>query len=253
MIFMKYGFTSTSLRGCSIEEVTAAALKCGAQGIEWGTDVHIRTQEDALKAKELCDGYCIEIRSLGSYYRIGTGDMAEWERLCCLASVMGAKYIRTWLGTEGSADTTVKKYRELVSETLEMADIADRYGVIISNECHPNTFNDDTSFSLKYLEACRYRAKTYYQSWYRDRAGDFEKLDRLLPFTSDVHVSFSELIKFQKDCKKDPSFLPDIISALAGKRFGGYVFIEFTAEDKTENLVSDVFELKNLIEKAEMF
>lgn len=248
---MKYGFTSTSLRGCTVEQVVDAAVKCGAQAVEWGTDVHIRTQADAEKAKKLCDENGIKIRSLGTYYRIGTGDTDEWERLCRLASVTGAEYMRTWLGTQGSGETDGETVRRIVEESLKMADIAEKYSVQISNECHPGTYNDVTDSSLGYLVLCGNRIKTYYQSWYRDREGDFDKLERLYPFVSDVHVSFSEVLKFQGEDKKDPSFLPDIISALAKKGFGGYVFIEFTAGDSEENLVSDVKKLKRLIEKAE--
>lgn len=249
---MKAGFTSTSLRKYTIQDVVRAARESGARSIEWGTDFHIRTQDDAKIAKSLCDDARIPVRSLGTYYRVGQRDLVEWERLCAIARTMGARYMRTWLGTKGSAETDEAGYTALVDETLAMADVADKYGVVISNECHPNTYNDTTASSLRYLKDTAGRVSTYYQSWYRDREGDFEKLDSLFPCVSDVHVSFSELVKFQKGYKHDETFITDIVTALAHKKFTGLVFIEFTAEDKLENLVSDVRRLTALIDVEEI-
>ena len=244
---MKVGFTSTSLRKYSINLVVDAAAKCGAKAIEWGTDYHIKSDKDALLAKELCDEKGIEIRSLGSYYRIGSGKFEEFEKICSLAKTMGAAYIRTWLGTKGSEKTDDKEYSALIDESLKLSEIAAKYGVIISNECHPNTFNDTLTSSLKYLDDTDGKIKTYYQSWYKDRAGDFEKLNALLPFVSDVHISFSELKKFQKFHKKDESFIPDIISELKKSDFNGCIFIEFTSGDKAENLISDIKKIQVMV------
>lgn len=244
---MKDGFTSTSLRKYSIREVVDAAVRCGASAIEWGTDYHILTEDDALLAKKLCDENNIIIRSLGTYYRIGQKDYAEWERLCRLCSITGAKYMRTWLGTKSSEKTNEENYNALIDESLRLADIADKYGAVISNECHHDTYNDVTSSSLRYLEDTQGRIKTYYQSWYRDRDGDFKKLEKLFSYVSDVHISFSELKKFQLFHKKDEKFIPDIIKDLSEKCFDGYVFIEFTADNSPDNLVKDILKLKELI------
>ncbi len=246
---MKVGFTSTSLRDYSIEDVVDTAVKCGAEAIEWGTDYHILTEDDACLAKKLCDENGIVIRSLGTYYRIGSSDVTGWECLCRFASITGAGYMRTWLGTKSSSKTDKNEYDGLISESLALADIADRYGTVISNECHHGTFNDETASSLRYLKDTEGRIKTYYQSWYRDRKGDFDKLSKLIPFVSDVHISFSELKKFQRLHKKDESFIPDIINALKSESFDGYVFIEFTADNSPDNLIDDVLKLKKLVDQ----
>ena len=248
---MKTGFTSTSLRKYSIEQVVLAAKESGASAIEWGTDYHIRNEEDALLAKRLCDENGVEIRSLGTYYRIGSGDFREWERLCRLAGITEAEYMRTWLGTKGSSWVGEEEYAKLVSESLKLAETAARYGAVISNECHHGTYNDTADSALRYIGDTDGKIKTYYQSWYRDRTGDFDKLEKLLPHVSDVHVSFSELKKFQMFHKKDPAFIPDIISELKRRSFGGYVFIEFTADDRYENLVEDVKKLAALVSSDE--
>ena len=241
------GFTSVSLRSCSIEEVVETAVKAGAEIIEWGSDFHVKTLEDAKKARQLCDENGIKINSYGSYYRTGCCDKAEWKKICEIASAMGAKYIRTWLGKKGSAKTDEGEYQKLLSDARSMADTASEYGLVISHECHPNTYNDTTESALRFLkEVDRENVKTYYQSWYRNEAGDKDKLFRLFPYVQDVHLSFSELIKFQLFHKKDREFIDKILSWLKELGFTGSLIIEFTKSSSAENLIKDTERLRKL-------
>ena len=241
------GFTSVSLRSCSIEEVVSTAKKAGAEIIEWGSDVHVKTLEDAQKARKLCDENGIKINSYGTYYRTGCGDRAEWEKICKAADIMGAKYIRTWLGTKGSRQTKEKDYAALLDDARNMADTAAQYGLVICHECHPNTYNDTTESSLRFLgDVQRGNVKTYYQSWYRDEKGDKDKLYRLFPYVQDVHLSFSELAKFQLLHKKDREYISKILSWLKDLNFDGGLIIEFTKGSSAENLIEDIDKLKKL-------
>lgn len=241
------GFTSVSLRSYSIEEVAETAKKAGAEIIEWGSDVHIKTMDDALKAKKLCDENGIIINSYGTYYRTGCGDKEEWKKICEISSAMGAKFIRPWLGTKGSGDTDEKEYAALLDDARSMADEAEKYGLVICHECHHHTYNDTTESSLRFLrDINRDNVKTYYQSWYRDEEGDKDKLFRLFPYVQDVHVSFSELIKFQRFHKKDREFISKILSWLKELSFDGGLIIEFTKNNSAENLIKDTERLKKL-------
>lgn len=241
------GFTSVSLRSYSIEEVVKTAVKAGAEIIEWGSDVHVKTVEDAEKAKRLCDENGIIINSYGSYYRTGCGDKTEWKKICEIASAMDAKYIRTWLGTKGSAKTSESEYQKLLVDARSMADTAAEYGLVICHECHPHTYNDTTESSLRFLKDIdRENMKTYYQSWYRDEAGDRDKLFRLFPYVQDVHLSFSELIKFQTFHKKDREFIDKILSWMKELDFKGSLIIEFTKNNSAENLINDTERLRKL-------
>ena len=245
---MKTGFTSTSLRPCGIEENVKAAVLSGAAGIEWGSDVHVRTAADARMAKRLCDENGIEIPSYGTYYRIGSGRTDEWRALCENACIMGAKFLRTWLGFAGSADTGEQAYEAIIKDARSCADAAAEYGLTVSNECHPDTFNDTTASALKFLsDVGRKNVMTYYQSWYADEASDREKLLKTFPFVSCVHVSFSELEKFQGPSFRDHSFIERIVKWLKDLDFGGYVMIEFTYDDDPGRLVSDVKRLRELV------
>lgn len=244
------GFTSVSLRPCSIEEVVAAAVKANAEIIEWGSDVHVRTHEEAEKAKKLCDKNGIKINSYGTYYRIGSfGE--EWKNLCENASIMGAKYMRTWLGTKGSDETGEEEYQLLLEDARRTADIAKEYGITVCNECHPNTYNDTTESALRFLEdAGRDNIKTYYQSWYRTEESDKEKLFRTFGKVQDVHLSFSELDKFQQGYTEDKQFIEKILGWLKELDFRNGLIIEFVRNDDAEELIKDIERLKYLWERT---
>lgn len=241
------GFTSTSLRPLSVEEVVNTASKAGAEIIEWGSDCHVKTAEDAKTAKKLCDESGIICNSYGTYYRIGSKNTDEWKKICEAAAIMGSPFIRTWLGTQGSKTTSDKTYDNILDDSRIMSEEAKKYALIICNECHPNTFNDTTESSLKYLKdvGCD-NIKTYYQSWYRNEPEDKEKLFALYPYVQDVHLSFSELTKFQRFHKKDEKFIEKILSWLKELKFDNGLMIEFVKNSSAENLIKDTERLKNL-------
>lgn len=245
------GFTSVSLRKYTVEEVVDAAVKAKADFIEWGSDVHVKTPDDAKKAKKLCDENGIAIRAYGTYYRIGCHDRAAWTNICECASIMGAKYVRTWLGTKGSKLTSQKEYEKLLDDARLCCDEAAKYGLTVSNECHHDTYNDETDSSLKFLaDIGRDNMKTYYQSWYRDEAGDKDKLYKLISYVTDTHISFSEMDKFQLLHKKDKEYIIKILSWLRDLSFEGGLTIEFTKNDKADNLIGDVERLRELWSRA---
>jgi len=241
------GFTSVTLRSYSIEEVVKIAEKSGAEMIEWGSDFHIKSQADAKKAKELCDSINLKINSYGTYYRTGCGDKAEWEEICKISDIMGAKYIRTWLGTKGSEETSEEEYFSLVEDAKSMADTAEKYGLVICHECHHHTYNDLTESSMRFLsDVGRKNVRTYYQSWYHDEDSDREKLFTLFPYVQDVHLSFSELIKFQEGYTQDRKYIEKILSWLKELNFQNNLIIEFTQDNNPDNLISDIEKLKKL-------
>ncbi len=245
------GFTSTSLRPYALEQVADIAASSCAQIIEWGSDCHVKSLSDAEKAKELCDDRGIIINSYGTYYRVGSGESDEWKNICEITACMGAKYIRTWLGTKASAKTSESEYAALIEDARKTAFVAAEHGLTVCNECHPNTYNDTTESSLRLMkDAGQDNIKTYYQSWYLDEPSDKEKLIKTFPLVQDVHLSFSELEKFQRFHKKDKDYIIKILSWLKELGFDGGLMIEFTKGSKAENLIKDVERLAELWKNA---
>ena len=102
----RIGVASVTFRNKRIAEVVEIAKKAGVGYIEWGADVHVRTLDEAREAKDLCDSNGIRICSYGSYYRVGSGDMSDWKRICENADAMGASSVRIWLGNKDSEKTS---------------------------------------------------------------------------------------------------------------------------------------------------
>ena len=64
---MKLGFTSTSFRQIrNREKIVNIARDCGAEILEWGGNIHVKSLEDAEHARALCDAAGIGISSYGS-------------------------------------------------------------------------------------------------------------------------------------------------------------------------------------------
>ena len=89
---LKIGVTSVTFRNKTIEEIVEICKNEQVEYIEWGSDVHIKTQNDAQKARKLCDEAGIKISSYGSYYSVGSNNCDEWKLLCENAKIMGSLY-----------------------------------------------------------------------------------------------------------------------------------------------------------------
>ena len=208
---MKVGFTSTSFRQIkSIEKIVKIASESGADCIEWGGDIHVKDVQTAKRAKKLCDDAGIMISSYGSYYRVGSKNSDEWKNICEIASATGAKSIRVWLGSCDSEITDEKTYNLLVEDGKAICAVADEYNLTVCPECHDNTYNNNTDAFLKICRdiGCE-NFRTYFQSRYKKREYDLDRIERTLPYIESVHISYSEQSREQF-----PKFNPDYINIL---------------------------------------
>ena len=226
---MKIGFTSTSFRQIkSIEKIVEIASDSGADCIEWGADVHIKNVQTAIRAKNLCDDAGITISSYGSYYRVGSKNINEWKNICEIASAMGAKSIRVWLGSYDSEVTDEKTYNLLVEDGKSICSVAKEYNLTVCPECHDNTYNNNTDSFLRIQRdiGCD-NFRTYFQSRYKRLEYDLDRIERTLPFIESVHISYSEQSREQF-----PIFKPDYINKLLDKinssGFDGILLVEYT-------------------------
>lgn len=249
---MQVGFTTVTLRQIKeIEKVVAVASNIGAECIEWGADVHVKDVETAKHAKKLCDAAGIDICSYGSYYRVGSNNMTEWERVCKIASAMGAGIVRVWLGSADSEKTDKATYSALVSEVKAMCGIAAEYGVTVCPECHGNTYNNNTDAFLKIQKdtACD-NFKTYFQSRYRRKEYDLDRIERTAQYIDCVHISYSEQLREQFP-KINPSYINALLDKLKAVGYNKSILIEFTYYSMQHGLVSclkrDIAKLKSKV------
>ena len=248
MCSIKTGLASVTFRNKSIEEIVSLCKNAGVGYIEWGADIHVKTADDAKKAKKLCDEAGIIIPSYGSYYRVGSGNEAEWLTLCENARLMGARSIRVWLGEKNSEDTSEKEYTNLLADLRKICEKAAEYGLLVCPECHDYTFNNETSAFLKISrELNMANFKTYFQSRYFRMAYDLDRIERTFSFIENIHISYSDLKKEQADKEKNEDYIDILLNRFKEKNFNGIVFIEFTENAEEKSFLQDVENLRKIL------
>ncbi len=226
---MQFGFTSTSFRQIkSLEKIVEIAVKAKIDCIEWGGDIHVKSIEDAKRAKDLCDKADIRINSYGSYYRVGCKNADEWKKICGIASTMGARSVRVWLGKADSEKTDEATYKSIVEDTKNICAVAKRYGLIVCPECHDNTFNNNTDAFLKIHDdvGCE-NFRTYFQSRYKRLEYDLDRIEHTLPYVETVHISYSEQSREQFP-KFNPTYIDLLLDKIKHSGFDGNILLEYT-------------------------
>ena len=226
---MQIGFTTTTLRQIKdVEKIVKIAVDAGCDCIEWGGDIHVKDVETAKRVKKLCDSAGIRSSSYGSYYRVGSRDTAQWQQICEVAAALGADSVRVWLGREDSEKTDEATYKLLVEDAKAMCAAAEKYGLAVCPECHGNTYNNNTDAFLKIQAdvACD-NFKTYFQSLYRRKAYDMDRIERTLPFMQSVHISYSEQRREQFP-KYDPTYIDALLDKILSVGFDGNLLLEYT-------------------------
>ena len=246
MNYFKLGICSVTFRKKTAEEVVNLAKKAGIGFIEWGSDVHVKTLNDAKNVKALCDEADIKISSYGSYFNSAKYDEGKWIDTCKIAKEMNAEYIRIWLGKKNSQVTSEKEYNLLLENTKKMCDIAKDYNLLVCPECHDNTFNNNTDAILRFIgDLQKDNFKTYFQSRYFRMEYDLDRIDRTFDYIENVHVSYRDLKKEQLHRKKDRNYLDTLLKKFKEKGFSGIVMIEFVSGNSEKNFLSDTEKLKN--------
>ncbi len=95
-------------------------------------------------------------------------------------------------------------------------------------ECHDNTYNNNTDAFLRIREEVgQENFCTYFQSRYRKKAYDLDRIERTLPYTESVHVSFSEQRREQFP-RYDGAYLDALLEKLLACGFDGNLLLEYT-------------------------
>ena len=245
MNYFKLGLCSVTFRKKRAEEVVELAKKAGIDYIEWGSDVHVKSIDDALKVKALCDTAKIKISSYGSYVNCAAYDEEKWINTCKIAKKMGASSVRVWLGKKDSEKTSESEYKALLENTGRMCDIAAEYGLTVCPECHGNTYNNNTDAFLRFAgELNKDNFKTYFQSRYFRMDYDLDRIDRTFDCTENVHISYRDLKREQLFRKKDKNYLDTLLKKFREKKFDGIIMVEFVSGNSEKAFYKDVEKLK---------
>ena len=242
----RLGFTTVTFRQKSAAEIVDLARRNGVKYIEWGADVHAKSEDDARAIRALCDENGITSISLGSYCRVGDGDVESFARDCKIAKILGASRIRVWLGRKGSADVSADEREKMIAETRAMSKIARVHGLILAFEFHRKTLTDTGFSCAAFLDSVGdANVKTYWQPFFE--GNDAENLDAVVDNVAAVHV-----FSWDAECHRFP--LADksdewraFIEKIKSRREKMDFIIEFVMDDSEKQFEKDVETLKKLL------
>ena len=186
------GLVSISFRKLSPQQIIEAVKAAGLQCVEWGSDVHVPVGDAALAdlvAKKTADAG-LSTLTYGSYFRVGHTPLAEFDAYLDSACRLGAKNIRLWCGTVGSAQATPEVREKIVTEGRAAAEMAAKCGLNITLECHSGTLTDDCTSAMRYLAEVNHPAmRMYWQpSQFHSEAYNLDTAAAYAPYTEGVHV-----------------------------------------------------------------
>lgn len=248
MGIIKTGLVSVTFRSRTREEISLLAHDAELCEIQWGGDIHVPhgDLEAAYDARILCMLADIGTYSYGSYYRCG-GDFAQ---VADTASALGAKNIRVWAGTKGSADVNEDERRAVVEAARAAADKAGALDMSLSFEFHGGTLTDTPDSALRLLdEIGRPNVYTHWQpNQYRDLEYNIDALKRVADRVDIVHVFAWE----------GERRLPLSAHMDAWRRYFDILsehdvkcaMLEFLPSETRDDLLRDAETLRELIEKA---
>lgn len=246
------GLCSVTFRELSPEAIVEAAVKAGIDAIEWGSDVHVPT-DDLLRAaevKRMSDGAGLRVSSYGSYYRVGCRHDVRtgFEAVLESAQALGAPVIRVWAGDKGSAETDEDRFMVIVEDARRIASMAEAAGIAVAFEYHNDTMTDTLESTLRLLRVIDHPNMRCY--WQAGHAGDYGReqfaIRQLAPYLSHIHVShcssgqrspLSEGVQEWGRC----------IRVLAELERDFHLLLEFVRGDEVDQMIDDAAALKALV------
>lgn len=188
----KLGLASVSFRGLDADRIIDAVKDAGLSCIEWGSDVHAPCGDKRrlLHIAARCAAENIDICSYGSYFVIGKNPLSELADYICAARLLGTGILRVWAGARGSDDFSAEERARFFDECRSAAGIAEGSGVVLSLECHQNTFTDTLEGALTLMrEVDSPSLRMHWQpDQYRSAAENLRYAQAIAPYTTHLHV-----------------------------------------------------------------
>lgn len=243
------GIVSVTFRQCTPEEIIRRCKAAGLDGIEWGSDVHIKAGETAYAAEIAgkCKSEGLKIHSYGSYWK---GLEAEgFEEIVETAAALKAPNIRIWAGAKNSEDVSGDERKILISNFQYAADLAKEHKMTISFEYHGGTLTNNADSAIQMIkEIDRDNVTLYWQpNQFKDIEFNLEALKKVLPYVSNIHVfNWNGGKKLPLADGRDQWERYIDILRRDGKLHG--MFLEFVPDDLEENLYSSSETLKDFLD-----
>ena len=245
---MRIGFTSVTFREKTAEEVIELARASGAQGMEWGGDVHVPpgNLERAKQIRRACEEQGLRVFSYGSYLRCLPGE--DIHAVMETTKALAAPMIRVWAGDLNEG------FQAVAGNLKEITLAAGAQGMNIGLEYHRGTFTQNKESALALLDAVN--AENLYCYWQPNPQLCFDEHLR------EIHALGKKLAKLHVFCWRRER-QRDVRHALSAGReeWLGYIkaarqytdpdlILEFVKDDCEQQFLEDMRTLKIIAERV---
>ena len=246
------GLCSITFGEKSVDEIIKLCRQTGIEGIEWASNGHVPEGDLELAAsvREKTEAAGLSVCSYGSYYRCDK-EQADFALFLDSAVALGAKVIRVWAGTKGSAEADEAYRAEVIDHIRNAVDLASKKGVTVTLEYHGQTLTDTQESAHQLLQDLgRPELKLY---WQPRTGGNFEEdlveLNAALPYASHVHCFYwgSGGWNDKRALCEGTDNWREYLSRI--RAFGGsrYIILEFVKDGTEQQLFDDAKTLRSLL------
>lgn len=250
------GLVSISFRKLSPAVIIEAVKQAGLNGIEWGGDVHAPPGDinAARTIRKLSVDAGLKVFAYGSYYCVGcTEDItSEFSKVLYSAQELGAPIIRIWAYNKGSANVSESEFVRLLLESRIIADMAMQAGILLSFECHGNTYTDDYHAALHLIkEIDRENVTMYWQpNQLQNEEYNLAAAKALAAITTNIHT-FHWDAKQRYPLAEGKQIWAQYIRCFQNPVRPHAFLLEFMYDDAIESLPDDARMLQSLLKEVD--
>jgi sugar phosphate isomerase/epimerase len=252
------GLCSITFRTLSSDEVVDLAARAGAQGIEWGADVHVPPGGDpsitALGARTRDAG--LAVVSYGSYLGMAPSSADQVDAVLDSAEAIGAPMVRIWAELGVGPESPADERRRVTEHTAGLVERIAARGLTATLEFHPGTLTETAWSTNELLEVVgRTELRTHWQpdpSLAPETALD--ELAQVAPRLAHLHVfAWGPTGIDDRWPLTDGAALWAAAVALADREGdalpgGRYALCEYVRDDDPEQFLADVRVLRSWID-----
>ena len=251
------GLVSVSLRELNADQIIAACLDAGLNGIEWGGDVHVPHGEIEMASevgrKTRAAG--LQVAAYGSYYRCDGDQTLQFSDVLASARALEAPLIRVWAGTVDAPDSTLGDFTRVIADLERISLMAGE--ISIATEFHGGTLTSTAQGAFEIgMNLVDFGVKTLWQPLQRGRNFDAKieenllDLEKVAPFLSNVHVyewrddPNGQTQRFSLKNSAQWREYIELLRAIEGER---WLLLEFLPDDDVNLLAREAAALRKLL------
>jgi 3-dehydroshikimate dehydratase len=257
---IKTGLCSLTLGTLSVEEVVDIVKQAGLDGIEWWGKDHVPHGDikTAKLARKLTSEAGLKVSSYGSYYRAGVSEEEglSFQNVLDTALALGAPTIRIWAGDKNYEDATPEFIKQVIDDTIRIADMAADKDISITFEYHGGTLTDRNDTAIKF--ASQILHPNVFFSWQSPHGYPveycLEGLEDILERLSTIHVYHWTVDKTAGSIKNVRHPLAHgsdrwkkYVNLIKTSKRDHYMLLEFVKNDSPEQVIADAKILKKLV------